>query len=130
LELNTNMLSEERQREVLRRAKIEFCGIAIDKHNLFIKMVRKALFRKLLKSKTLLEFMVERKRLHEEGVYYGTLEEEMTVPYIGLTKKELYSMGLDKERVDICSKLNYEEVFMLSSILGKKKYEEVHAYRT
>jgi len=38
--------------------------------------------------------------LNEQGIYYGTLEEELTVPSIGLTKEELYTMELDNKRVD------------------------------
>jgi len=129
--LNTDSLSKERQEEVLRRAIIEFRGLAIDSPRVpFIsKIIKKIAYRKLLNSETLLEFMAERLRLHEEGIYLGTLEEVLTIPYIGLTKEELYSMGLDKERVDHCMKANYEEVFIMTDIVGKEIYEKVHAYR-
>ena len=128
-ELNTQMLSAERQADVLKRLKIEFRGIAIEPYDIFERISSEFRFRKLLKSKTLLDYMVERKRLHDEGIYFGTLEEELTNPFVGLTKDELYTMGLDNERVDACYRVNYEEVFVMPALIGKEKYEKVHSYR-
>lgn len=129
LKLNTMMLSQERQDDVLNRLKIEFQGKIIDNHSFTTKLLRKCVFRKLMKSSTLLEYMQERKRLHDEGIFLGTLEEELTVPFVGLTKDELYTMGLDNKKVDDCYRVNYEEVFIMPTILGKETYERLHSYR-
>ena len=128
-ELNTKMLSIERQNDILRRLKIEFRGILMGKCNLLTRAILEIRFRKLLKSRTLLEYMQERKRLHEQGIYFGTLEEELTIPFVGLTKEELYTMGLDNKRIDNCYRLNYEEIFIMPSIIGKENYEKIHSYR-
>ena len=129
--LNTDNLTKERQEEVLTRAKIEFRAIAIDNPGVKIlsRLKRRILLRKVLSSKTLLEFMHERQLLHDEGIYFGTLEEVLTVPYIGLTKEELYSMGLDKERVDVCYKVNRETELGIQTIVGKETFDKVHSYR-
>ena len=73
--------------------------------------------------------MEELHRLNDEQIYFCSLEEFLTIPYIGLTKEELYSMGLDKKEVDEWMKLNYEEAFAMLNIVGKDTYEKVHAYR-
>jgi len=127
----TGILSLERQQEVLTRAKTEFRGIAIDspRYPLITRILRKISFRKLLNSTSLVDFMEERQRLHKEEIYYGTIEELLTVPYVGLTKEELYSLGLDKERVDACMKANYEAELVMPAIVGKDICRKIHSYR-
>lgn len=129
--LNTDNLTKERQEEVLTRAKIEFRAIAIDNPGvkILLRLKRRILLRKVLNSKTLLEFMHERQRLHDEGIYFGALEEVLTRPYIELTKEELYSMGLDKERVDVCYDVNRETELGIQAIVGKDVFDKVHSYR-
>lgn len=128
-ELNTQHLSAERQADVLERLKIEFRGVHTRNFGFLKRAIFEIRFKKLLKSNTLLEFLEERKRLYEEYPYYKSLEDMLTEPFIGLTKEELYAMGLDNQRIDKFYRLNYEELFAITQIIGKEKYEEVHAYR-
>ena len=128
--ITTGTLTEERQKEVFERAMTEFKGSTIDRWPLTKRIIRRCYFRRLLKTKTLLEFMKELHRLNDEQIYFGSLEEFLTIPYIGLTKEELYSMGLDKKNVDDWMKLHYEEVFVIANVPGGKDiYEKAHSYR-
>lgn len=105
--------------EVLEKLKRMFSAISIEQFDPITKVYRKLLFNKLMKSKTLLEWMQECDRLNQQNIYYIDIEDDLTNPYIGLTKEELYTMGLDNEKVDKLYQLNRELGFLLYTIKEK-----------
>lgn len=126
--LNYDNLSEERQKIILNNLKAHHYNLFIYREPFFIQIAQKFKYRKLLRAKTLKEYIELQQDLHERGVCYGDVYEYITEPYIGISCDELYSLGLEKSKVDRWIKLNKETDNKIISIVGKDIYKKTNQY--
>lgn len=119
--INVDILSKERQKEVLKKVKIELV-----KNNSVWYRFR---YFNILHSRDLLKCMIKLNSINKESSHYVSLEKVLTIPFIGLTKNELYTMGLDKEKIDKYCKENQDDITLFNQILGDNGYETVFPWR-
>lgn len=119
--INVDILSKERQKEVLKKVKIELV-----KNNSVWYRFR---YFNILHSRDLLKCIIKLNNISEKDAHYVPLEKILTIPFMGLTKEELYTMGLDKEKIDKYWKENQDDVTLFNQILGENGYETVFPWR-
>lgn len=128
LVLNYDNLSEKRQNTILNNLKVHHYNLFIYGESFFKKNAQKLKYRKLLNAKTLREYIEIRQKLHESGICYGDIYEWITNPYIGISCDELYSLGLEKSKVDRWIKLNKETESKIINIVGNDTHKEINQY--